>query len=178
MLTRKTSCSFHIPWELQCSSHQEPEMNQICPNSNSPNLFWIIWFPPGHWTCSGLLLSAPLQSPCPSLVEQLVAAAADEKIGLSFLDNSKLSSILIWNLLLGQLLLGGLPLLDAVWNVDRDWLGAKVSATDVARNWHLPLLHYLSLWIRIRNQLCLLLVLSRLTEECLDQWRSAGGVSR
>ena len=47
--------------------------------------------------------------------------------------------IYVLNLLLGQLLLGGFPLLDAVWDVDRDGLGAKVSATDVARHWHLPL---------------------------------------
>lgn len=28
------------------------------------------------------------------------------------------------------------PFLDTVWNMDRDTLGAKVSATDVAADWH------------------------------------------
>ena len=174
MLTRKTSCSFHIPWELQCSSHREPEINRIFQNSNSSKTFELSDFHLGI----ELVEVFSLQLPCNHLVQVLWSSWWWPPLKrLNSVFWSKLSSILIWNLLLGQLLLGGLPLLDAVWNVDRDWLGAKVSATDVARNWHLPL-HYLSLWIRMQNQLCLLLVLTRLTKECLDQWRSAGGVSR
>ena len=79
-----------------------------------------------------LLSSSPFNSPAITLSRSNGAAGG----GLRWKKTFKLFFLLIWNLLLGQLLLGGLPLLDAVGDVDGDALGAKVSAADVARHGH------------------------------------------
>ena len=94
-----------------------------------------------------LLSSSPFNSPAITLSRSCGAAGG----GLRWKKTFKLFFLLIWNLLLGQLLLGGLPLLDAVGDVDGDRLGAEVPAADVARDRHLQPLHWQlgQLWLEV-----------------------------
>ena len=94
-----------------------------------------------------LLSSSPFNSPAITLSRSCGAVGG----GLRWKKTFKLFFLLIWNLLLGQLLLGGLPLLDAVGDVDGDRLGAKVPAADVARDRHLQPLHWHlgQLWLEV-----------------------------
>ena len=94
-----------------------------------------------------LLRSSPFNSPAITLSRSCGAVGG----GLRWKKTFKLFFLLIWNLLLGKLLLGGLPLLDAVGDVDGDRLGAEVPAADVARDRHLQPLHWHlgQLWLEV-----------------------------